>query len=925
MKIYIKIFSIVMLITVAFCGENNALYYPYEPVLYGNFRYFISAAFEKPFLSVGDQLHTANFRFFIGEKKFGSLGISIDHMGNQYLTTQFGKFYYILPRIRFGRFSSGIWLAPGVARIGYFTANFHRFDFSDDVFAQKNSKFSPLADAGIFANYKNFALNIWGENLYPPNLSLSNSSDVKEPISANFILRYKIGTFVPWAGGLFDKRTNELYPTFGLTWLYRGWSVSAGYEKNTVRANLYAPVVLGKVWTRYETGYHTASKDVASADMTSHCIGIDILFPHLKPPPPPKTNLVIEPGELPDLWTMDTAYFSAAVVNRSETKSESTEVSLFAVAEDETICVGVKSVPEIEPGKEHLAQFVWIPPHPGSYKLVFTADDDGSHFPGIFGKLDESQEDDNRYTHNLLTLGKLVVSVSPLLQVLSIPSVTFVRQDEPIVPVVFFDSSSATVPARFDTMLSIVAQRLQLNPDVVVELKGYIDPESDNNNLDYAMERMDSVAQRLIRLGVPPSSIIKIDTSEYDPTKPRISLIRKDIPQKEKRMISEENRRVEMSARFQNIPLLVYEFNLPAGSQKIPKKNREVLDTVAEKLAGVLCSDHDAIILVEGIPAYDDDPVDVLRSLDVVRKYLLPRLQVFCPLERIPISLGEGDTKKTKVRVWLSAEKIIFKPVEQAEVAKEFKIPDDVRRNLIIISVNNPEMVQKYKIFAYNEDTYDTVRTFAAGDGPPPSQVVWNWRDDNGNLIDPRGTYRIALNITDELGQEYNILSDPIWVIVEKREHRLESSIVVQFSFDEAVTESKYLESRLEEFARLIIDKSQIPDNSVTVRLTGHTDIIGTPIRNQKLSEIRAEKELKNLRNLMKFVLGIDTDIELDQWLKRNNIKLESRGVRDTQPYTIERYRNNEFQKVLIGDNSKPEGRSINRRVVIEIEEMIKK
>ena len=925
MKIYLKIFIIATLITAAFGSESNILDYPYEPISYGNFKYFISASFSKPFLSVGDQLHTANIRVFIGDKKFGSFGLSIDHTGNQYLTTQFGKFYYIAPRIRFGKLWSRIWLAPGIARIGYSTANFYNFDFSDEVFAQGNSKFSPFTDAGIFAHYKNFTLNLWGENLYSPNLSLLNSADGDEPISANCIFKCKIGQFSPWIGGLFDGKTDKLYPSIGLGWRHNGWGISAGYEKNAIRANLSAPIVLERIWTRYEAGYHTASQDVASPEMTSHSIGIDILFPHIKPPPTPKTNLVVEPGELPDLWTVDTAYFSAAVVNRSETESDSAWISLFVVAQDETISIGTKPVPKLKQGKEYLAQFIWLPPHPGSYKLIFTADDDGSHFPGIFGELDESQEDDNRIDHNLLVFGKLIVSISPLLQVLSIPTVTFVRQDEPIVPVVFFDSSSTIVHERFDTMLSIIAQLLQSNPDVVIELKGYIDPESDNKKLDYAVTRMDSVAQKLIRLGVPPSSIVKIDTAEYNPTAPRISLTSENISLQEKRMIAEENRRVEMSARFQNIPLMVYEFQLPAGSQDIPKKNREVLDTIAEKLAGVLCSDHSAVILVEGIPGYDDDPVDVLLSLDIVRKYLLPRLQVFCPLERIPISLGEGDAKKALVRIWLSAEKIIFKPIEQAEVAKEFKIPDDVRRNLIIISVNNPESVNRYKIFAINEDVDDTVRIFAAGDGPPPSQVVWNWRDDNGNLIDPRGTYRIILDLTDELGQKYHIISDPIWVIVEEWEHRIESSIVVQFSFDEAVTESKYLESRLEEFARLIIDKSQIPDNSIIVRLTGNTDIIGTPIRNQRLSEIRGKKELKYLRNMMRFILGLDSDLELDQWLKRNNTQLKSTGKRDTQPYTIERYRNGDFEKVIIGDNSKPEGRSINRRVVIEIDEMIKK
>ncbi|HDG68601.1 MAG TPA: OmpA family protein, partial [candidate division Zixibacteria bacterium] len=136
---------------------------------------------------------------------------------------------------------------------------------------------------------------------------------------------------------------------------------------------------------------------------------------------------------------------------------------------------------------------------------------------------------------------------------------------------------------------------------------------------------------------------------------------------------------------------------------------------------------------------------------------------------------------------------------------------------------------------------------------------------------------------------------------------------------------SKYLESRLEEFAREIIDKTQIPDNVVKVQLTGHTDIIGTQTYNLKLSQLRAEKELRYLRDLMKFLLNLDTDFELDQWMKENNLTLTAVGKGESEPYYIERYRNGKFEKVLVGDNSLPEGRSVNRRVVIDVSEMIKK
>ncbi len=896
------------------------------PVPYGwNFGYMISARIGKPFLGVEGNLYDAKLRVFTGQYSLGQFGLDISHIGNKYSSFQKVKLYYSSPDLYVGDLMCGLWFAPGVWRVAYNTQNFHETEPGDPVFAEITSKISPLADAGIRLGYRNLSLNLWGENIYKPNLSLIRDESGQIPASFFGLVHYSLGNFYPWVGVEYSGATKKILPGGGINLFYKHWRFSVGYLRSALSVSFSAPVQMGKLWTKYEANYHTASTEVASAGATSHCLGIDLLIPRHKKPPPPKTNLKIEPGEMPDIWNLDTMFVSVAITNPSEVPSESTSVSAFAISANETIQIGVQAVPPVQPGKEYLAQFEWLPPEPGSYKFVFTADDDGSHFPGIFGTIEESNEEDNRFVHEIIVLGELNVTVSPLLQVLTIPTVTFVREDEPIVPLVFFDSASAAVPQRFDSTLQIIAERMQLNPDVVLELRGYIDPESDGDDTSLASARMDSVARKLIKFGVPPSSIIKVPLSEYDPTKPRIPIRTPNIPPKEKRMIQEENRRVEMIARFQDIPHMVYEFNLGGDAADIPGKIKTTLDTIAQKLAGVLCSDHSAVILVEGVLGRDENPVSMLRTLDVVRNYLLPRLQVFCPLERIPIALADEKSKKSKVRIWLSAEKIIFQPVEQAEAAKEFKIPDDVRRNLIIISVNNPDYVRSYKIYAVNEDIGRVVRHFAAGDGPPPSQVVWDWRDDNGNLIDPRGTYRVVLEITDQMGRKYNFLSDPIWVIVEEWEKRFESSIVVQFTFDEAVSTSKYLESRLEEFAREIIDKTQIPDNVVKVQLTGHTDIIGTQVYNLKLSQLRAEKELKYLRNLMKFLLNLETDFELDQWMKENNLTLTAVGKGESEPYYIERYRNGKFEKVLVGDNNLPEGRSVNRRVVIDVSEMIKK
>jgi len=923
LNIYILVFALVSVLP----GANDNIHsYPQEPVKHGAFGYLISARFAKLMLGVDDQLYAGDLSCFTRNFGFGSFGLSLEYEGDRIVSTQRANMYYLSPDLWLGSLKSKLWVGPGVARIGYNTSNFHDFDFLDPVFQAASSKVSPFCDAGIYTYYGDFGISAWAENILQPNLSILEQSGEAEPLSIDGLFRVDIGKgFVPWAGATYSGLTERILPSLGISWEYRGWNFALGYLKDNIRFNMIAPIVCERAWVKYDAAYHTTSRDVASAVITSHRIGIDFIIPPPKRKAKPKPNFILEPGELPDIWAQDTAYVSVAVINDSEVKSDSTNISLFTLSFDDTIPVGVMRVPELKSDEEFIAQFIWIPPHPGSFEFIFTVDDSGSNFPGILGKIEEAYEDDNRYIHEIIVFGDLTVSITPLLQVLAIPTLTYIREDEPIIPVVFFDSLSAEVPNRFDSTLAVIAERLQLNPDVVIELKSFIDEESDSNNSSLVLSRAESMRDKLVRFGVPFSSVGIRDTSEYDYRKPRIPITSETISSDEKKMIQDENRRVEMIAHFADIPYLVYEFELGAGSVEIPDMHKSIIDTITERMAGVLCSDHSAIILLEGYYAHKQDPIEVLSVLDVVRDYLRPRLQIFCPLDRIPIALGDIESRKIRIKIWLSAEKIIFKPIEQAEAAKEFKIPQDFHSNLIRIAINRPENVRKYDVSILNEESDVTIKKLVKGDGPPPSQVVWDWRDDNGNLIDPRGRYRIVLIVTDQIGQVYRVLSEPIWVTVEEWEHRLESSMVVQFSFDEATSESRYLESRLEVFARSIIEKAQIPDNSLVVRLTGHTDIIGKSSYNLNLSRLRAEKELRILRYLFRFILGFATEHELDQWLVVNKVKLEAVGERDNNPYTIERYRNGVFEKHVLGDNSLPEGRSINRRVVIEIEEMIKK
>ena len=677
---YILLF---LLLSAAFCRKIPYLgkAYPTDPVIHWNGGYYFSASFSKPMLGVGDRLYSASLDFFTPQFFCcGSFGLSLVHLGNSYCNFQRFNGFYISPKFPAGNIALSGWIGPGVVHSGYSYDNFYRFDNSDPLFQSKTNKFAPFIDAGFVAQSDLAMLSVWAKNILQPNLSLNGVDDGKEPLSVEGYIAAKLyRNAVPWIAVEYDGISQKILPAIGVGYRYNGWRFSAGYRRSGIWADISVPIVPQRMWMNYDAGYHLASAEVSRAGITSHRFGVEMVFPEKIRKLPRLPNFVIEPGELPDIWSKDTVHLSVAVINRSDVESDSTTVSFFALSPNETLKVGIVKVPRLKSGEEFLASYVWVPPHLGTFNFIFTVDDDGTRFPGINGRVAETSEEDNQYTHEFLVFGDMKATVSPLIQVLTIPSITFIREEQPIVPLVFFKEKSAEILPKYDTTLSIISQRMIDNPDVVLELRAYVDVETDGDSTSLVKKRAEAVKDRLVKLGTPPSSVIIVSPDEYDYKKPRISTVRENIPPRDKRMVQEENRRVEMVARFEGIPHLVYEFPLEPSAEEIPNKDRAVLDTVADKLAGVLCSDHSAIILIEGIVAKGGNPVEYLRTLDIVRKYLLPRLQVFCPLERIPIAIA-GEGKRSKVRIWLSAEAIIFKPIE-----KESKLNNNIDINYYFI------------------------------------------------------------------------------------------------------------------------------------------------------------------------------------------------------------------------------------------------
>jgi len=903
---------------------------PEVPIpIWENGRIF-SAQFAKPFYGIGDNLYTAKLSFFSRKLYFGRLGGRFEHISNKYFGLEKIAPIGITRELRVPYIGIGVngWLSPTLFYGHYFVSDFHEFVGNDPVFADRSWFLSVGLDGGARIRIKNGHINLWLENIVKPCLSVSNGENSSQR-RLNFTADYRLGRFLwLWAGGKYQAGIGFV-PQVGAKFSYAGANFLAGVRNYSAWVELVLPFYKSGFHFGYSMGYHFATPEVASSGLVSHEVSL-IYAERVKPPPPPppKPNLFVMIDSIADVVPLDTVKMRMMVANNGEAPIDSPIlVSLVRVAYGDTKVVRVDTLPPLDVGDTIGYSISFLPKVPGSYSVFLTVDDDGSRFPGVNGKILETDETDNRLAHSITVYEKVRAEVKPKLPFISIPTLTYIRQEEPLEPMVFFEPNSDSIPPRFMRALSVIAERMIDNPEVLLEVRGYVDTLSDTLGEELARRRGEKVAKTLVRLGAPKSSVILVPTSEYDYMRPRIKIVSPYVPKRDKEMICEENRRVEITAKLIGVNVLAYQFEIGLDETDLPDSAKAVFDTLADKIAGLLCSNANAVILIEGIPPKGTDPVLTLEKLDMLRNYLLPKMQMFCPLERIPIALGAGERESDKalVKVWLTAEEIVFKSIKEAIVAKDFDIPAEYAQNVILVDITADTLIDSHMVCVIAGGGEETTVVLSEGAGPPPKKIPWNWRDKEGNLIDPRKSYQISVHLKDKYGHSYDFLSEPILILVENWEHRTESSVMVRFTFDEAISESKYLESRLEDLAKVIISKANIPGNKIIVRVVGHTDIIGTPARNLQLSYERANHELYLFKELMRFTLGLKTQKEFQKWLNDHNIKFVVEGKRDLEPYKILRFKGGKVEEVLIGDDRLPEGRSINRRVTISIEEILQR
>ncbi|MCD6594731.1 type IX secretion system membrane protein PorP/SprF [bacterium] len=450
-----------------------------------------------------------------------------------------------------------------------------------------------------------------------------------------------------------------------------------------------------------------------------------------------------------------------------------------------------------------------------------------------------------------------------------------IAEDEPIVPILFFDQNDSTLDSRFDHTISIISDRLAKNPDVKIGIRGYVvDGESDK--LAYARAR---AVQK--SLATKPEIANRIEMpNDYDIHHKRAKRQKFQGTKVGKIYTPQENRRVELEAKI----IGESKFDYPAG--KIPSKVR------IDSITSMLERNPDIILAVRA---------PTIERAFKYKELLLAQIQ-----GEFDDKIFSQDGASSGVELVLSPAGSIYRPPQVVQPAEGYEIEQGWNMAQITVKPNAEVPLKNSHI--YIADGKDTVAKF---DG---TTAKWNWKLKN-NLPPPGSAFYTSAEVEDTFGQFAKTSSQKLKVIVQNINEVQQRLILLQFAFAGKQSESEYTNARMEYIARKVVERIQSGD--VDVIVAGHTDTIGTFAGNKKLSQRRADEQLSILRKYLRGILSFESDTTLDSWIVKNNARLLPKGFGMSEPFRIIRLQQGNEVPITVGINTLPEGRIKNRRVEI--------
>ncbi|MFP4460065.1 MAG: OmpA family protein [Candidatus Zixiibacteriota bacterium] len=815
-------------------------------------------------------------------------------------------------------------------RVNYNSGGFYWIDEEDEdpagdpVFASGYNKITYGADVAFLMKIKRFRLGGRVSNLNEPNLSLEDVEAGTIPRKARVGVSYNIMDIItpsfdyemPLGDvGIQDDAT---YHIGAESWLFdNAIGVRAGFTSKTINGGVSLQKNTGfGAGIDYALIYPRFEEDIS---LITHKVTVNL---GTKIPPPKRYDLTIVQDSLrtiPDILSPNVSgKIIIPVKNIEKDPVKPFKVTAFyRDSTEEIVKIGTKTIPGLKGGETINAEISWKTPNSDFFDVQINVDDDGSRLPKLSGTIFETNEDNNTASFEVASFSEPNIDkVSPERNTLEISQVSFIKEELPIFPSIYFDRGSAEIPDRFSRMLRTLAQRLSENKDVKYLLYGYYDiyTEDDLNHDQLAVNRAESVKKQLVDFGASANQI-QIVKKDYDKGKTRATGKEGRKPHEASlQPVSEENRRVEFqTSMMQSDPVLV-EVEIDPKSGNVPAAEMRKLEEAARNSTELLRRNPD--VELEIISYHEMDSRIAFSRIKEAEENIVDNLGYFLE-DRIFEAFKPSKSDKDIIELRYSGEPLIYKPLSQINVPEGFRIAEE-KGNLITLdglSIDAPVDTFYVKVI---DNEGQTFRLLDYGKRDVPQRVNWNWRSDEGEPPNPSRDYYIEFYLRDILGREITSKSSKLSIDAEKMEHR-EELVLINFHFAGTSPKSDYIEARIENVAKEIVEQTQDPFESMEIIIGGHTDIIGSEDVNMRLSEKRATRELQNLRTYLVKYLELPGDEALQEWLESKNIDLKAKAYGPDRPYVISIWEKGYYKTREIGNNEYPEGRILNRRVSVEI------
>ena len=530
----------------------------------------------------------------------------------------------------------------------------------------------------------------------------------------------------------------------------------------------------------------------------------------------------------------------------------------------------------------------WLPADSGEFTVVARADDAGDAFPDYDGRILELDEENNELSRRFRIYGPPSARLSVSEKELRVTQRITVMEDEPVIPIVFFDAGSDEIDPRFDGLIDNIAERLAENPEAHLRVEGYYAPDDPDGAEAKGVKLADSRAKRVLEALVRANPEIKgrVELSIYhDRSRNRAIKEKFQGTRKGKIYTAQENRRVELRVE-------------PEPPNEWLLRAFDLNDIDIERLRKRLF-ENPLFEIVAVAPTLD--------SAFSVEKRLAKIVG-----ERFADRVYSREAPDKEAEIILTASGILYEP-KMLEVPDEnLTIEDGSGRSAFELSVSGGGDVDGARIVIEDGRGHEVRKLDVEG-----RNAAWDWTDSTGGLVDPNNIYIAKAELSDEFGQKAISNPETLRVVLTNRMDISGRLILVQFAFAGAFGEPDYASVRMEELTRKIIERIE-NGGFLDVTIGGHTDIVGVESGNIELSQRRADEQFAAFRRYMMKILGMVDEDRLDAWLAEHNSTMSAKGYGPSKPYSIVRGKGDDAHRVEIGNNELPEGRIVNRRVEIE-------